>query len=129
MGGERGWGGGGHSFEAGRLLTFSAFRMGAYSRWALIRGWSLIRINTVYGHLFYELSRILMRKNVNSDVSKDSPTTTVFSGLMPEALCKYLVLKKNRGYSYPVTLGELQADPNCPEGGLCFPRDQSLSTG
>ena len=24
-------------FKAGRLLTFSAFRMGAYSRWALIR--------------------------------------------------------------------------------------------
>ena len=37
MGGEGG----------GRLLTFSAFRMGAYSRWALIRGWALIRINTV----------------------------------------------------------------------------------
>ena len=36
-----GWGGGGRLFEAGRLLTFSAFRMGAYSRWALIR------INTV----------------------------------------------------------------------------------
>ena len=44
------WGGvgwGGRLFEAGRLLTFSAFRMGAYSRWALIRGWALIRINTV----------------------------------------------------------------------------------
>ena len=40
-------GGGGRLFEAGRLLTFSAFRMGAYSRWALIRGWVLIRINTV----------------------------------------------------------------------------------
>ena len=40
-----GWGG--RLFEAGRLLTFSAFRMGAYSRWALIRGWVLIRINTV----------------------------------------------------------------------------------
>ena len=36
-------------FEAGRLWTFSAFRMGAYSRWALIRGWVLIRINTVVG--------------------------------------------------------------------------------
>ena len=31
----------------GRLLHFSAFRMGAYSRWALIRGCALIRINTV----------------------------------------------------------------------------------
>ena len=39
--------GGGRLFEAGRLLTFSAFRVGAYSRWALIRGWALIRINTV----------------------------------------------------------------------------------
>ena len=38
---------GGRLFEAGCLLTFSAFRMGAYSRWALIRGWALIRINTV----------------------------------------------------------------------------------
>ena len=27
---------GGRLFEVGRLLTFSAFRMGAYSRWALI---------------------------------------------------------------------------------------------
>ena len=39
---------GGRLFEAWRLLTFSAFRMGAYSRWALIRGWALIRINTVF---------------------------------------------------------------------------------
>ena len=28
-------------------LTFSTFRLGAYSRWALIRGWALIPINTV----------------------------------------------------------------------------------
>ena len=28
-----GWGG--RLFEAGRLLTFSAFRMGAFSKWAL----------------------------------------------------------------------------------------------
>ena len=33
--------------RGGRLLTFSAFRMSAYSRWARIRGWALIRINTV----------------------------------------------------------------------------------
>ena len=42
---EVGWGR--RLFEAGRLLTFSAFKMGAYSRWALIRGCALIRINTV----------------------------------------------------------------------------------
>ena len=45
-----GWGG--RLFEAGRLLTFSASRMGAYSRRALIRGWSLNRINTVYQIFF-----------------------------------------------------------------------------
>ena len=39
---------GGRLFEAGCVLTFSASRMGAYSRWALIRGWALIRINTVF---------------------------------------------------------------------------------
>ena len=27
----------------------------------------------IYGHGFYELSRMLMRKNVHNDVSKDSP--------------------------------------------------------
>ena len=40
-----GWGG--CLLEAGRLETFFAFRMSAYSRWTLIRGWALIRINTV----------------------------------------------------------------------------------
>ena len=38
----RKWGGNGRLFEAGRLLTFSALKMGGYSRWALIR------INTVF---------------------------------------------------------------------------------
>ena len=33
---------GGRLFEAERLLTFFAFKIGAYSRWALIR------INTVF---------------------------------------------------------------------------------
>ena len=33
--------------RGGCLLTFFTFRMGAYSSWALIRGWALIRINTV----------------------------------------------------------------------------------
>ena len=32
------WTRGGRLLEAGRLLTFPALRMGAYSRWALIRG-------------------------------------------------------------------------------------------
>ena len=37
----REWGGGGR-------FNFAAFRMGAYSRWALIRGWALIPISTVF---------------------------------------------------------------------------------
>ena len=45
--GLSGRGRGGCLLEAGRLLTFSAFRMSGYSSWALIRGWVLIRINTV----------------------------------------------------------------------------------
>ena len=41
-------------FEAGRLLTFPTYRVGAYSRWPRIRGWPLNRINTVFpfGELF-----------------------------------------------------------------------------
>ena len=42
-----GGGGGGHLFEGGRLFNFWTSRVGAYSRWALIRGWALNRINTV----------------------------------------------------------------------------------
>ena len=37
--------------RGGRLLTFSAFRMGAYSRWVLIQGWALIPINTEHVRL------------------------------------------------------------------------------
>ena len=47
VGRGRGGGRGRCLFEAGRLLTFSAFRMGASSGWALIRGWALIPLNTV----------------------------------------------------------------------------------
>ena len=42
---KRGWGG--RLFEAGCLLTFPTYRVGTYSRWALIRGWALNQINTV----------------------------------------------------------------------------------
>ena len=40
--------GGGRLFEAGHLLTFPTYRVGADSRWALIRGWALNRINMVF---------------------------------------------------------------------------------
>ena len=32
----------------------------------------LLHLVHIYGHGFYDLSRMLMRKNVNNDVSKDS---------------------------------------------------------
>ena len=62
LGGGRGkgvgrWGGGVRLFEAGRQLTFSAFRMGGYSRWALIRGWLVIK-NPLR---VYSLSQIYLR--------------------------------------------------------------------
>ena len=60
---------GGRLFEAGRLLTFAAFRMGAYSRWALIRGWALIRINTV-------------------NVSLEQGSPTLFVSRIPQGICR-----------------------------------------
>ena len=41
-------GGGWALIRGERLITVSAFRMNTYSRSALIRGWAVIRINTVY---------------------------------------------------------------------------------
>ena len=33
----------------------------------------LLHLVCMYGHGFFELNRMLMRENVNNDVSKDSP--------------------------------------------------------
>ena len=33
----------------------------------------LLHLVQIYGHGFYELNRMLMRKNVHNDASKDSP--------------------------------------------------------
>ena len=46
----------GQLFEAGRLIFFSTVRVGAYSRWALIRGWALNRINTVFKNRYNKRS-------------------------------------------------------------------------
>ena len=43
----------------GRLLNFWILRMGAYSRWALIRGWSLTRINTVLQESIISIMRVV----------------------------------------------------------------------
>ena len=51
---------GGRLFEAARLLTFSTFRVGAYFRWALIPGWALKRINTVYGKLSNSQNEVII---------------------------------------------------------------------
>ena len=71
--GRKGWWGG-RLFEAGRLLTFSAFRMGACSRWALIRGWALIRINTVNEFIKYTedfLALLLLQGQITCDIYKE----------------------------------------------------------
>ena len=61
------WGAGERLFEAGRLLTFPASKMGAcaYSRWALIRVWAFIRINTVSAKLDTNLESVALRTRVN----------------------------------------------------------------
>ena len=43
-----------------KILIFSAFMLGAYFKWTLIRGWALIRINTL---LYYSSVFILGRTN------------------------------------------------------------------
>ena len=82
----------GRLFEAGRLLTFSTFRMDAYSRWALIRGCALIRINKVYkeltklksGTLVYTLiiNNLLETINLKPEVHNIFLTLTVVNSLM-----------------------------------------------
>ena len=57
---------GGGLFEAGR--SFTPYRMGAYLRWALIRGWVLNRIST---YLFTTFS-------VGSTFSKSTSNQTVY---------------------------------------------------
>ena len=37
----------------------------------------LLHLAHIYGHGFYELTRMLMRKNVNNDVSKDLPIVSL----------------------------------------------------
>ena len=41
---------GGHLFEAGRLSTFLAFQVERLLEVGIVRGWVLIRINTVFGN-------------------------------------------------------------------------------
>ena len=42
----------------------------------------LLHLVCIYGHGFYELSRMLMRKNVNNDVSKASPITETMNNVL-----------------------------------------------
>ena len=56
----------------------------------------LLHLVQIYGHGFYELSRMLVRKNVNNDVSKDSPIVkhrfkpliwvVLFTGVIPKSV-------------------------------------------
>ena len=42
----------------------------------LISSFKLLNFVRIYGHGFYEISRTLIRKNVNNNVSKDLPIAT-----------------------------------------------------
>ena len=89
-----GGGGGGRLLEAGRLLTFSAFRMGAYSRWALIRGWALIRINTVQRKQ-HRTRRVMGSWPYKIILSLWKDTPVLFSrgvGVFTQAICESLTL-------------------------------------
>ena len=76
----RGWSGG-RLFEAEHLLTFSAFRMGAYSGWVLIRGWALIRVRG------YEYMKIIY---VNCGVNK----LLIFEGRSSQLYKQLMQLRK-----------------------------------
>ena len=77
----------------GRLLTFSVFRMGAYSRWALIRGWALIQINT----LIRKSSQKQSSKCIdNSAENTDVDTAVLMVGILFRIVCLQDILKAFR---------------------------------
>ena len=43
----------------------------------------LLRLICIYGHGFYELSRVVMRRKVNNDVNKYSPIAAVMDCIVP----------------------------------------------
>ena len=86
------WLGGG---GGGRLLTFSAFRMGAYSRWALIRGWALIRINTVPSFRTLCPFKLLQRHCISIWV-KHKTRTFFYCDLLTVNKCVLFWNKKNK---------------------------------
>ena len=47
----------------------------------------LLHLAHIYSHCFYKVSRMLMSKNVNNDVSKDSPIKTENEEFTAEAPC------------------------------------------
>ena len=62
----------------------------------LISFFKLLNFVRIYGHSFYEISRMLIRKNVNNNVNKDSPIATdrkVYGMTQKEIIvdCKSLV--------------------------------------
>ena len=94
MWGEKGWG--------GRLLTFSAFRMGAYSRWALIRGWALIRINTVVKCAIFK-DKLRQLSPYNLDIIYNVCTVEEWANViyMYKHHYKYVYGKTSRGRNGP----------------------------
>ena len=52
----------------------------------------LLHLIHIYGHGFYELSIMVMRENVNNDVSKDSPIRPIPKKKFPATTGEYIWL-------------------------------------
>ena len=61
----------------------------------------LLHLVHIYGHGFYDLSGMLMRKNVNNDVSKDSPSIWCPSTVHCNLICVTSIVIHNYVFTVP----------------------------
>ena len=72
----------------------------------------LLNLVRIYWQGFYELSRMLMRKTINIDVSKDSPFVLAIYGFCKLAVSSFCREKPCRYFA--------QGTGTCPFGSSCF---------
>ena len=85
----------------------------------------LLNLARIYDHGFYELSRMLMRKNVNSDVSKDLPIEKYLDDFVIRLDCFDPTLNIHcvRNPFFPVAVWKIANYP----GGDCWPARSAYS--
>ena len=54
-------------------IACKELKIAQITHWQVNQLFQRLNLVHIYGHGFYELSGMLMRKNVNNDVCKDSP--------------------------------------------------------